>query len=85
VPAFLGVPLSVFVITTLIGIIPATIIFATIGAGFGSVRETSTDLSLHSLLTPQVEEALIGLVVLAAMPIAVKFLRLRRNASSEDR
>ena len=84
-PAFLGVPLSVFVITTLIGIIPATIIFATIGAGFGSVLETSTDLSLHSLLTPQVEGALIGLAVLAAMLIAVKFLRRRRNASLEDR
>jgi uncharacterized membrane protein YdjX (TVP38/TMEM64 family) len=85
VPAFLGVRLSVFVITTLIGIIPATIIFATIGAGFGSVLETSTDLSLHSLLMPQIEGALIGLAVLGAMPIAVKFLRRRRNASSEDR
>ena len=29
VPAFLGVPLSVFVITTFVGIIPATVIFAT--------------------------------------------------------
>ena len=85
VPAFLGGPLSVVVITTLIGIIPATIIFTTIGAGFGTVLETSTDLSLQSLLTPQVGGALIGLAVLAAMPIAVKFLRRRLSASSEDR
>ena len=80
VPAFLGVPLSVFVITTFIGIIPATVIFATIGAGLGSVLQTSDDLSLHSLMTPEVKAALIGLAVLAAMPIAVKFLR-RRYAS----
>jgi uncharacterized membrane protein YdjX (TVP38/TMEM64 family) len=80
VPAFLGVPLFVFVVTTFIGIIPATVIFATIGAGLGSVLQTSADLSLHSLMTPQVKGALIGLAVLAAMPIAVKFLR-RRCAS----
>ena len=84
VPAFLGVSLSVFVITTFIGIIPATVIFATIGAGLGSVLQTSADLSLHSLLTPQVKGALVGLAVLAAMPIAVKFLR-RRYASKKDR
>jgi uncharacterized membrane protein YdjX (TVP38/TMEM64 family) len=83
VPAFLGVPLSVFVITTFIGIIPATVIFATIGAGLGSVLQTSADLSLHSLMTPQVKGALVGLAVLAAMPIAVKFLR--RRYGSKDR
>ena len=82
VPAFLGVPLGVFVITTFIGIIPATVIFATIGAGLGSVLQSSADLSLHSLMTPQVEGALVGLAVLAAMPIAVKFLR-RRHASKD--
>jgi uncharacterized membrane protein YdjX (TVP38/TMEM64 family) len=80
VPAFLGVPLSVFVITTFIGIIPATVIFATIGAGLGSVLQTSAELSLHSLMTPQFKWALVALAVLAAMPIAVKFLR-RRYAS----
>jgi uncharacterized membrane protein YdjX (TVP38/TMEM64 family) len=79
VPAFLGVPLSVFVITTFIGIIPATVIFATIGAGLGSVLQTSAELSLHSLLTPQFKWALVALAALAAMPIAVKLLR-RRHA-----
>ena len=78
VPAFLGVPLIVFVVTTFIGIIPATAVFATVGAGLGSVLETGADLSLRSLLTPQIEGALVGLAVLAAAPIAVKFLRRRR-------
>jgi uncharacterized membrane protein YdjX (TVP38/TMEM64 family) len=83
IPAFLGVPLPVFIITTFVGIIPATAVFATIGAGLGSVLDTSADLSLRSLVTPQVEAALVGLAVLVAMPIAVKFLRRRR--SSRDR
>lgn len=85
VPAFLGVPLPVFIATTLLGIIPATVIFTTVGAGLGSVLETGTELSLKSVLTPQVEGALIGLAVLAAVPVAVKFLRRRRGASSGDR
>lgn len=84
IPAFLGVPLPVFIVTTFVGIIPATAIFTTVGAGLGSVLETSTDLTLHSLLTPQVKYALIGLAVLAAVPVVVKFLR-RRRASSRDR
>jgi uncharacterized membrane protein YdjX (TVP38/TMEM64 family) len=80
VPAFLGVPLTVFVVTTFIGIIPATVIFATIGAGLGSVLQTSADLSLHSLMTPQFKWALAALAVLAAVPIVVKVLR-RRHVS----
>ncbi|HEX6118003.1 MAG TPA: VTT domain-containing protein [Dongiaceae bacterium] len=84
VPAFLGVPLPVFIATTFVGIIPATVVFATVGAGLGSVLESSAELTLRSFLTPQVEGALIGLALLAAAPIAVKFLR-RRQASSRDR
>jgi len=84
IPAFLGVPLPVFIVTTFIGIIPATAIFTTIGAGLGSVLETGVDLSLSSLLTPQVKGALVGLAILAAVPIVVKFLR-RRRASPRDR
>ncbi|WP_162916517.1 TVP38/TMEM64 family protein [Dongia deserti] len=80
VPAFLGVPLPVFIITTFVGIIPATAIFATVGAGLGSVLKTSADLSLHSLMTPEVEGGLVGLAILAAAPIAVKYLRRRRAA-----
>jgi uncharacterized membrane protein YdjX (TVP38/TMEM64 family) len=84
VPAFLGVPLLVFTVTTLVGIAPATTIYATVGASLGSVLESSTDLTLGSLLTPQVEAGLVGLALLAALPIAVKLLR-RKRASSRDR
>jgi uncharacterized membrane protein YdjX (TVP38/TMEM64 family) len=84
IPAFLGVPLLVFVITTLLGIAPATTIYATVGASLGSVLTSSSELTLRSLLTPQVEAGLVGLALLAAVPIVVKVLR-RRRASSRDR
>lgn len=83
VPAFLGVPLPVFIVTTFIGIMPATAIFATVGAGLGSVLETSNDLMLSSLLTPQVKIAFIGLALLAAVPAVVKFVRRRRDTARD--
>lgn len=79
VPAFLGVSLHIFAITTFIGIIPATAIFATIGGGLGGVLEHSEMLSWHSLLTLQIKLALMGLAVLAALPILVKYWRRRRR------
>ena len=79
VPAFLGVPLRVFVITTLIGIIPATAVFATVGAGLGTVLDTQSTMTLHGMLTPHVKWALAGLALLAAMPVALKFFRRRRG------
>jgi len=83
IPAFLGISMPVFIVTTLVGIAPATAIYATVGAGLSSVLENNADLTLHSLLTPQVEIALAGLAVLAAVPIAVKLLR--RRSSPRDR
>jgi len=82
IPAFLGVALHVFAITTLIGIIPATAIFATIGAGLGSVLESNEMLSWHSLLTMEIRLALMGLAVLAALPILVKYWRRRRGRNA---
>ena len=78
IPAFLGVPLHIFAITTLIGIIPATAIFATIGDGLGDVLENSEMLSWHGLLTLEIKLALFGLALLAAVPILVKYWRRRR-------
>lgn len=77
-PAFLGVSLRIFALATLIGIMPATAIFATIGAGLGSVLENNEMLSWQGLLTPQIKLALFGLAVLAALPILVKYCRRRR-------
>ena len=49
-------------------------------AGLGSALQSSADLSLHSLMTPQFKWALVALAVLAAVPIVVKVLRRRRAA-----
>ena len=71
-PAFLGVKLRTFVITTLFGIIPGGIVYTSIGAGLGEVfaRGETPDLSI--VTQPHILGPIIGLIILAAMPIIIK-------------
>ena len=80
VPAFLGVPLSTFILGTFIGIIPGTFVYATVGAGLGSVFDAGGTFSLRGVLTPQIVTALVGLAVLAMIPVVYKKLTARRGA-----
>lgn len=74
-PAFLGVKLSTYVVATLIGIIPGAFVFASVGAGFESVIAQGGELSARGVLTPEVITALVGLAVLALIPVVVRRLR----------
>jgi uncharacterized membrane protein YdjX (TVP38/TMEM64 family) len=74
VPAFLGVPLSTFFIATLLGIIPGSLVYASVGAGLGMVFESGGSFSPSDALTPEVLTALIGLAVLSLLPVAYRKL-----------
>ena len=77
VPAFAGVRLPVFVVTTLLGIAPATAVFSLAGAGLGGVLDAGGTLEVRSILTPQILGALLGLAALslAAIPLKRRFSR----------
>jgi uncharacterized membrane protein YdjX (TVP38/TMEM64 family) len=81
VPAFLGVSLRTFVIATFLGIIPGTFVFASIGAGLGSIFDSMQEFSLKGALTPQVITALVGLALLSLLPVAYKKIKARRSTS----
>lgn len=81
VPAFLGVNLRTFVIGTFVGIIPGSFVFATVGAGLGSIFERNDDFSLKGVLTPEIIAALVGLAVLALLPVAYK--KFRKSKADE--
>src|SRR6185295_3116803 len=78
VPAFLGVRLRSFVIATFFGIIPGSFVFASVGAGLGSLFDTGRDCSLDNVLTPQIILALVGLALLALVPVVYKRFWARR-------
>jgi uncharacterized membrane protein YdjX (TVP38/TMEM64 family) len=78
VPAFLGVPLRTFVIATFFGIMPGTFVYASIGAGLGSIFDKMEEVSLRGALTKEVVIALVGLAVLSLLPAAFKKLKAKR-------
>lgn len=78
-PALVGVRFRNFLWTTAVGIIPGALVYTWIGVGLGEVfdRGGSPDLSL--LWEPHVIGPLLGLCVLAALPILFKSLRARKE------
>jgi uncharacterized membrane protein YdjX (TVP38/TMEM64 family) len=80
VPAFLGVPLRTYVIATFFGIMPGTFVFASIGAGLGSIFDAMEEFTLKGALTPQVLTALIGLAALSLLPVVYKRHRARKSS-----
>jgi uncharacterized membrane protein YdjX (TVP38/TMEM64 family) len=88
-PAFLGVSLRTYVIGTFLGIIPGTFVYALVGNGLGSVfaecdlrpERTCEAPNLGDfLMQPSIILPIIGLAVLAALPIAHRRLKGRRTA-----
>lgn len=75
VPAFLGVSLSTYVIGTFFGIIPGVIVFASVGAGLGSIFDKGEAFSAAGILTPQIIMALVGLAILALIPVVYKKIK----------
>ncbi len=78
VPALLGVRLRTYVVATFVGIIPGSFVFASVGAGLGSVFDSMEEFSPASALTPEVITALVGLAVLSLIPVAYKKIKARR-------
>src|SRR5216684_777691 len=54
VPALVGVSLRVFVLATLIGIVPGTFVYATVGSGLGSIFDSGRPFTPAGILTPEI-------------------------------
>ncbi|MDZ4093797.1 MAG: TVP38/TMEM64 family protein [Paracoccaceae bacterium] len=75
IPAFMGVRLSRFVITTFLGIIPGGLVYTSVGAGLGEVfaRGEMPDMSI--IFAPHILGPILGLAALSALPMVIKALR----------
>lgn len=79
VPALVGVPLSRFVITTFLGIIPGAVVFTSVGAGLGEVFARGETPDLGIIFEPRILLPILGLCVLAALPILIKAVRGKKD------
>lgn len=76
-PALLGVRLSTYILATFVGIIPGGFVFSTFGAGIGGILDAGGEINASAILTPQIITALVGLALLALLPVAYRKFKSR--------
>ncbi len=77
VPALLNVPARTFVIGTLVGIVPGTFVFVSVGNGLDAVFARGELPGAGIFLEPEVLIPIAGLTLLALVPVVYK--RFRRG------
>lgn len=80
VPALVGVKFRNFLLTTALGIIPGGIVYTWIGVGLGEVFDRGETPDVSLLWEPFVIGPILGLCLLAALPIAIKSIRGKKDA-----
>lgn len=83
VPAFLGVGLGTYVLGTAIGIVPGSLVYASVGDGVGALLEAGRDVDLGIIFEPRFLLPILGLAVLSLLPILYKKFRGRRAAPAK--
>jgi uncharacterized membrane protein YdjX (TVP38/TMEM64 family) len=74
-----GISTRVYMIATFVGMIPGTFVYASLGNGVGTLMEAGQRPHFHILSEPSVLLPLIGLALLALVPVIYKRWRDRRG------
>ena len=74
-PAFAGIRLLPFALTTALGIIPGGLVFTSIGSGLGEVFARGETPDLGIIFSLPVLLPLLGLAALSALPMVIRALR----------
>ncbi|MEL7183697.1 MAG: VTT domain-containing protein [Pseudomonadota bacterium] len=75
IPAFVGVSLRKFVLTTFFGILPGGIVYTWVGAGLGEVFARGETPNFGIIFEPHILGPILGLAALAVLPILIKKVR----------
>ena len=79
VPAFFPVTTRTFALTTFLGIIPGTAVYASIGSGLDKVFDQGRSPDLGMLRDPHLYLPLVALAALSLVPVVWSWLRGRRE------
>ena len=77
--AFLGVPLATYVAATLIGIVPGSVVYSSVGAGLGAILQRGEAPDLGLIWKPEILGPLLGLAALALLPAIYKRMKAKRH------
>lgn len=76
--ALVRIPLGAFAAATALGVIPSSLIYASLGAGLGRMFEAGVRPTMAALLQPHLLAPLFALALLAGVPVAWRQWRRRR-------
>jgi uncharacterized membrane protein YdjX (TVP38/TMEM64 family) len=72
---FVAIPLRTFLVATVLGILPGSLVYAGLGSGLGHVFASGQEPNLRVIFEPQVLLPLIGLSLLSQLPIVLRRFR----------
>lgn len=72
IPAFLGVPLYRFAVSTFLGIIPGSVVYTSVGAGLGAVFARGETPNFGIIFEPHILFPILGLCALSLLPVILK-------------
>lgn len=72
VPALFGMSLGAYVLCTFFGILPGAVVYTSVGGGLGEFLDRGEKPNLHLVFEPHILLPLIGLGLLALVPVAYK-------------
>jgi uncharacterized membrane protein YdjX (TVP38/TMEM64 family) len=81
-PALVGMRLLPYAAATLLGVIPAALVFASIGAGLGGVLEAGGHPDIGVIFSPRILLPLAGLAALSLLPVLWRRWRRSRHGGA---
>ena len=92
-PALLGVRLRSYALATLIGIIPGTFVYASVGNGLGAILEAGETPDLSVVARPEIILPILGLALLSLIPVVYrrvagrsgKSVKILKESEAEER
>ena len=83
VPALVGVRLGTYVVGTFAGIIPGTLVYASVGNGLDALVTSGGTPSLGIIFKPEILGPIVGLGVLSLLPVGYKKWKARRAGAPQ--
>jgi uncharacterized membrane protein YdjX (TVP38/TMEM64 family) len=79
VPGLLKIPTRVFMMSTLFGIIPGTLVYISLGNGLSQIFENNQQPNLGMIFEPHIILPLLGLALLALLPVLYQHFKGKKH------
>jgi len=84
ISGLLGIPFKIFIITTMIGILPGTFVYVSVGNGLNKMIANQTTPNVMIIFQPHILLPILGLAILSLVPIIYKRWKKQGNQNGKN-